>query len=260
MSLSESELAHFGREGYVVVRGAIDPPRVRAARAVIASALEKDDSIGAMRRYLSDTFCPDAAHHPELLALLDPLRPAIAELLGTSDPPRTGGAQIALRFPQLDRTSPRHNLHLDGFPVAQGENRVPASTIYRHTLLAGVYLTPLRGPDRGNFVAWPGSHHHFARLFRELDAPAFLASHSAEALHERVRSIALPIEPVQLEVEPGDALLAHHLLAHGASDNLSMHVREAIYFRVIHPAHDPRDPSALLDVARFFAPGLFDRA
>ena len=259
MSLTDEQLSRFARDGYLILRGVMDPSRLRAAREAIARSLAKDDSIGNMRRYLSDTFCPDAVAHPDLLALVEPLRPAVASLFGTLDAPRIGHAQIALRFPQLHRDQPQHNIHLDGFPVARAENRVPASSIYRHTLLAGVYLTPLHGPDRGNFVAWPGSHAHFAEVLRALDPPAFLAAHTAEELHERVRRETPPGAPVQVEVEAGDALLAHHLLAHGASDNLSMQVREAIYFRVIHPEHDPRDPGALSDVTRFFAPRLFSR-
>ena len=59
-------------------------------------------------------------------------------------------------------------------------------------------------------------------------------------------------EPLQLDVEPGDVVLAHHLLAHGASDNLPLRVRETVYFRVLHPSDAPHDPAPLMDPERFF--------
>jgi hypothetical protein len=230
VTLTTADRARFADEGYLMLRGAIDPARVRAAREAIAAALAADESVGAMSQYLADTFCPKIVDHPAILALFEPLRATAAALLGT-DPRPPPHAQIAIRFPQRSSTDPRHNYHLDGFP--SGPNGVPSGAIHRHTLLAGAYLTALRGPDRGNFVVWP---------------------HGAAALLARIRAHDLGIAPVQILAEPGDAILAHHLLAHGAADNLSMQLRETVYFRLIHPAHDPRDIAPLVDPTLFFVP------
>jgi hypothetical protein len=251
VTLTTADRARFADEGYLMLRGAIDPARVRAAREAIAAALAADESVGAMSQYLADTFCPKIVDHPAILALFEPLRATAAALLGT-DPRPPPHAQIAIRFPQRSSTDPRHNYHLDGFP--SGPNGVPSGAIHRHTLLAGAYLTALRGPDRGNFVVWPRSHRAIARFLSELDAAAFLAAHGAEALLARIRAHDLGIAPVQILAEPGDAILAHHLLAHGAADNLSMQLRETVYFRLIHPAHDPRDIAPLVDPTLFFVP------
>jgi hypothetical protein len=249
MALDADQRARFVSDGYLLLPGAIDARRVRGARRAIARSLERDQSVGQLRKFTSDTFCPDATREPAITALLEPLRPVIAELFGADAPPRAGTPQIALRFPQLDRGDARHGFHLDGFPNAL--NGVPADSIFRHTLLAGVYLTPLRGPDRGNFVLWPGSHRHFAELFEAIDVARVLRERGAEEVLRRVRAESLG-DSVQLEAEPGDAILAHHLLAHGTVDNLSVRTREAVYFRVVHPEHDPRDPGSLRDVSRFF--------
>lgn len=249
LSLTDEQRATFARDGLLILRGLVPADRVRAARAAIAEALERDESTGKMLSYLCDTFCPDATEHPAILALLDPLRPPIADLFGTGEAPRLDTSQIAIRFPQIARTDARHGFHLDGFPNAL--NGVPAGEIFRFTILGGVYLTPLRGPDRGNLVVWPGSHRFYERWFRERDVARELRERGAEAILRDVRAED-PGPELQLEVEPGDAILAHHLLAHGAADNLSMRVREAVYFRIIHPAHDPRDPSTLSDAARFY--------
>lgn len=248
--LTAQQRARFAEEGFLVLPALVAPERVRAARARIAAALEEDDSIGEMPRFLAGTFCPSITGHPDVLALLDPAYPAIAALFGVPDAPRAATAQIALRFPERARRDARHGFHLDGFPTAL--NGVPRGTVHRHTLLAGVYLTALRGPDRGNFVVWPGSHRHFARMLRALDAPAFLRDHGAEALLERVRAEDAG-EPRQLEVEPGDVVLAHHLLAHGAADNLSLRTRETVYFRLLHPADHAHDPAPLIDERACFA-------
>ena len=241
----------FRDDGYAIVKGALSADAVRAARAVIAAALARDESVGMMPKYCADTFCPDAVREPAILALLAEPRveAAIRALLGPGARWTADVAQIALRFPAYGRTDPRFGFHLDGYPSAL--NGVPAGTIWRHTLLVGAYLTPLPGPDRGNFVVWPGSHRFYARWMREIDAPRVLREHGAEELLRRIRAQD-PGSPVQVEVEAGDVVLAHHLLAHGAADNLSLRVRETVYFRLLDARDDAHDPGPLLDEARFF--------
>jgi hypothetical protein len=240
----------FRRDGYVHLRGVIPAVRVRAARAAIADALDRDESHGEMVRFEQSTFLPAATQHPAILDVLASVSSAIAELLSVARAPATSRAQIALRFPQrAPSEEPRHGFHVDGFPSAG--NEVASGAVERNTLLVGAYLTPVRGPDRGNFVVWPGSHRTIAKHLREIDALALLRTHGSEALLARIRALD-PGPPKQLEVEPGDAVLAHHLLGHGAADNLSLRTREALYFRVLHPDDDPHDPTPLLDEHRFF--------
>jgi hypothetical protein len=226
---------------------------VQAARAAIAGALAADTSFAMMPKFLADTFCPELVEHPDVLALVrEPaVVDAIRSLLGPGAEWRADTAQIALRFPDRTRLDPVYGFHLDGYPSAL--NGVPAGTIFRHTILCGCYLTPLRGPDRGNFVVWPGSHRWFARWMREVDAPRVLRERGAEALLREIRAqVAAVGAPVQVEVEPGDVVLAHHLLAHGAAENLSLHVRETVYFRLLDARDHAQDPEPLLDADRFF--------
>ncbi|UJR81934.1 phytanoyl-CoA dioxygenase family protein [Sandaracinus amylolyticus] len=247
--ITDEQRTAFARDGYIVLRACVPAERVRAARDRIAEALERDESIGELPRFLASTFCPSITRDPEIVGLLEPAYPAIAALFGVPEAPRAKSGQIALRFPERARIDARHGFHLDGFPTAL--NNVPRGTVHRHTLLCGVYLTPLRGPDRGNFVVWPGSHRHFARMLRALDAPAFLATHGAEALLDRIRAEEVG-PPRQIEVEPGDVVLAHHLLAHGASDNLALRTRETVYFRLLHPRDSAQDPTPLMDERAMF--------
>lgn len=205
-----------------------------------------------MPKYLADSFCPELAGERQILDLVErgPIRPAVQALFGPEAAVRVGAAQIALRFPQYGRVQDPIAFHLDGYPSAN--NRVSAGALARHTLLVGIFLTRLEGPDRGNFVVWPGSHHRFASWFREHDVERWVRRRGSQGLLEEVLAHDPGGEPHQVEAEPGDVILAHHLLAHGAADNLSLHVREAIYFRVLHGDDDPTDPAALVDVTRFF--------
>lgn len=248
--MTNDERAAFARDGFVVLRGANDARAVAAAREVIARGIDEDASVGMLPTFVQSSFLPSLRAHPALLALFEPARAPLAALFGVPSVAPATTAQIALRFPQAQRdAAPKHGFHLDGFP-SEG-NGVARGTLFRATALVGAYLTPVRGPDRGAFVAWPGSHVALARLLRALDAPSFLRLHGAEALLDHVRGVdAGP--PHEVEVEPGDVLIAHHLLGHGAADNLSLRTREALYFRVLHPADHAGDPAPLMDPSRHF--------
>lgn len=234
----------LAREGYVVLRGAVPEALVRRARTAIEASVAKD------ARDHRGTHCPELVSDPCILSLLDPVKPFAREVFARPMLPTSDRAQIALRFPMAAPSGDtRFNQHLDGYPTSG--NKVPSGRIHRLTMLVGVYLTELAGPNRGNLVVWPGSHVRFARYFREIDAPTFLAKHGAEALLERISAFDAG-EPLQLEVSPGDAVLAHHLLAHGTADNLSEETREAVYFRLMHPDDRSSDPTPLLDERRYF--------
>lgn len=60
-------------------------------------------------------------------------------------------------------------------------------------------------------------------------------------------------KPEQLTVGPGDAVLAHHLLTHSSARNLSLQIRYAVYFRVLHRDDDAYDLAPLTSESRFFA-------
>jgi hypothetical protein len=242
----------FARDGFALLRGAVPADRVAEARAAIRESLAADTRAGRAPRMRDGNYCPDLTGHPAILAVLDPLRESARRLFGERAQDPRGGerAQIALRFPDAAPSGiPDFGFHLDGYPTAQ--NGVPSGRIHRATLLVGVYLTEVSGPNEGNFVVWPGSHRRFARFFRELDAPRFLEAHGAEALLARICAFDAGA-PRQLEVHPGDAILAHHLLGHGVSDNLGERTREAVYFRLLHDGDRASDPTPLLDERRFF--------
>lgn len=247
--LAERQLDSFSHDGFLVLPQAVPPEQIAAARAAIDDALASDRSIGRLTHYLSNSFCPDTLQDPRLLALFEngPFT-ATEALFGAS--PRIYDVQVALRFPE-ERTEPgQWPPHIDGFP--SGLNSISVGQVDRQTAVVGVYLTRAEQPNMGNLAVWPGSHRRLAARMASLDAPSFLARHGAERLHAEALAQISADEPMHLTVEPGDAIVCHHLLAHSAAWNLSLHTRYAVYFRVLHPNDDPSSAAALTDVSRFF--------
>jgi hypothetical protein len=250
--LSEAQKAEFAARGFVPLRRAVPEPLVTAARAKIDASLAADRTIGRQRSFSDSSFCPDLIRDPTVFSLLREagLIGVAERLFGGGDTARCNDTtQIALRFPEM-KSEPGHwGPHIDGFPA--GDNGVPKGTVWRQTALIGVYLSEAR-ENMGNLTVWSGSHRAVARAMRELDAPSYLQHHGAEALLAAAMKTKLG-EPEQIIVAPGDAVIAHHLLAHSVAWNLSLHLRYAVYFRLMHRNDDPRDPAPLMDERRFFA-------
>jgi hypothetical protein len=250
--LGEGQKAAFAARGFVLLRRVAPDALVAAAKAKIDRSVAADASVGRNRDYVERSFCPDLIEDAAIFALLrgTGLVGAVEELFGAAGTSRVNDtAQIALRFPEMRRKPGQQDPHIDGFPA--GNNGVPAGAVWRQTALIGVYLSEAR-QNMGNLVVWPGSHRAVARIMRELDAPNFLRAHGAEALLAAAMKAELGA-PEPVTVAPGDAVIAHHLLAHGVAWNLSLRLRYAVYFRLTHRDDDPRDPAPLTDERRFFA-------
>ncbi|HEX4113552.1 MAG TPA: phytanoyl-CoA dioxygenase family protein [Stellaceae bacterium] len=249
--LSAAQKTEFGERGLVSLRRAVPEALVAAAKAKIDASLAADRSTGRLPYFSANSFCPDLIEDATIFALLrdSGLIDALDDLFGRRGATRCSDtAQIALRLPD-DKSQPGHwGPHIDGFPA--GLNTVPRGTVHRQTAIAGIYLSAAR-ENMGNFMVWPGSHRRVAKFMRAVDAPKFLAARGAEALLAAAMKCDLGA-PEQLIVEPGDAVIAHHLLAHSVTWNLSLHPRYAVYFRLLHRDDDPGDPAPLMDERRFF--------
>lgn len=239
-------MSDFARDGYVVIRGLVPSEEIDVIRSRIDREIAADESIGALPRYAASSFCPRLRNDPDLTAAFRHLAPAAHRLLGV-DVPATF-VQIALRYPE-HRTAAEHRFHIDGFPAAN--NGVDPGSIYRHTLLAGIFLSTVDRDDAGGLMLWPGSHRRLATAIAALDPKRFLDDGNLADLMTKIEAIDLG-EPQQLHVEPGDAVLVHHLVAHAGAPNLRLQVRYALYCRLQHPDHDPADPRSLVDPDRWF--------
>ncbi|HVZ72631.1 MAG TPA: phytanoyl-CoA dioxygenase family protein [Polyangia bacterium] len=232
-------------EGYLLIPGLVPRARVDAAlRAVNHSLGEQGIAKDALWTMRAQTFCPELVSAPEILDLYREtgLRTLAEAAIGEGRvrAPTTG--QIALRFPAPSDTPPRDpHPHVDGMPGPL--NGVTAGTIYHFTALGGVFLSDVALPFHGNFTVWPGTHRALARRFAERGTDELLTGFPP---------IELP-RPRQVIAHAGDAILAHHQLAHGVAANLGPHVRYAVFFRLSHEAHDPTSTATMVDLWREWA-------
>ncbi len=118
-------------------------------------------------------------------------------------------------------------------------------TIATYTLLVVVLLSELRGPFSGNFTTWPGTHHLYEEYFKE---------HGPMSLLNGMPSIDLP-EPEQHTGKPGDVILCHYQIAHGAAINVSPNPRYAVIFRLNHLDHGQQKHEVMADIWREW-PGI----
>jgi hypothetical protein len=230
VELTAEQRATFARDGYVVIPGVVDRPRVETARQLINNWIFCEFDHHRRVQYYAQSFGGDVQDDPRIIGLLTetPALDLATQLVGRrlAGPDR---AQIALRFPVPPGAPPFYaGAHVDGVPT--GINGVPADgEIHGFTVNACVLLSDLTGPDQGNFTVWPGSHLTMARWFAEHgprvpDPDAFFAATEEVA---NATSAPLPITG-----RAGDLILAHHLTAHANGGHSGPDIRYAVFFRL----------------------------
>ena len=124
--------------------------------------------------------------------------------------------------------------HIDGAAAAD--------RLMLHPAVCGVLLTDLDGPDRGNPIAWEGSHHVTAAQLRRI-APAGEIAAVAAAIQA-----GLPVDerlcpPRMLVAKAGTAFIYHQGLQHGMAPYggpAGAAPRPVVYFRPGRAENDPR--------------------
>lgn len=249
MQLTHQQKLEFHHNGYIKIPGAVSRLMVEQALRTINHSLGEEgmnkDDLPTLR---SRSYCSEVQKDPAITDIFNrsPVFPLAESLLGTGNVLATSAGQIALRFPVApvaDPSPPRG--HLDG--LGSGLNG-QAKGQYRRgfTGLAVVLLSQLTGDYSGNFTVWPGSHTFFENHFKE---------YGHEILGEGMPKVDLPHGPVQITGEPGDAILAHHLIVHTAAPNASSHIRYAAIFRLRHKDCDEIGNDAYTDIWREW-PGI----
>jgi len=212
----------FVTNGYVVLPRLIAPSLIDGAREAIDRDIAEHYDPARQGEYDDRSYCPDIVGSRSIMDLVfkSPVHSLLDDMLGIENV-RVGDGQIAIRRAHNSSHPTAPTPHLDGF--SSGLNGVPAGTIYNHTVLVGVFLTPIRTEFAGNFTAWPGSHNIYQGYFR---------ARGPRALTEPMPDIEIG-KPVQLMCEVGDVVFAHYELGHAAAVNTADLDRIAVFFRVV---------------------------
>jgi ectoine hydroxylase-related dioxygenase (phytanoyl-CoA dioxygenase family) len=226
MELTKTQKNQLQDEGYVKLSGIIPQKMINVALRSINHCISKGIDPKRVPVFRSTSYCPELKRHESITDLLlkTPLWEIARSLIGDVKM-LSGGGQIALRFPVMERPGAYHP-HIDG--TYTPNNRVPKGAIGSFTALAGVFLTDIPNQYWGNFTVWPGSHRILQDYFRK---------HGIESLRTRgLPPIPLP-EPVQLTAKAGDAIFCHYMTVHTVVANVSPYIRYAVFFRLAHVNH-----------------------
>jgi len=251
--LTPRDIAGFRDDGYTVLRGAVAPAVVAAARHAINHDLgERGMPTDELPTFRSLSYCPALRESVALTDVFDrsAVPAALEALLGPGNLAPVTQAQIALRFPTPppDAAEWRERGHLDG--VGSGLNGMEKGEFSRDfTCLAVVLLSDLPGPWNGNFTVWPGSH---------ITGETFFKQATPEVLRAGSPRYELPHPPVQIGGKTGDVVLTHHQLWHGAAPNHGPDVRYAAIFRPAHVDALKNGTATMTDIWREF-PGVVGR-
>ena len=245
--LSAEQLCTFGTDGFLVVRDVVAEPLLAELEAeadsLIAAKPAPAEKVG-FHHYFED---------PSLLPVAD-------RVLRTSGVLSLAGALVAPlgidhAFDHIQVATSIHGWdhepgggHIDGYGI-EG-----ATEPHTFTLLAGIYLGDESKPGRGNIWVWPGSHLGHQELFRQrgvdvLMGPGSQGGHAC--LLEEPPDLG-PGEPVL--ANRGDVLLAHYLLAHNQSGNMSGSLRRIVYYRLAALGHRERWAATQTDALLEFEP------
>jgi hypothetical protein len=246
MQLTYAQKKHFFDHGYVVVPGVV--PRVmvdEAVKAINHSLGQEGIDPAQLTKFRAQTYCPEITNSPVITGLFNntPARALVESMTGENTILPVTGGQIALRFPSMVDPPKPHSPHIDG--MYSPTNGMEEGTIVNFTALVGVMLSDQLTEYAGNFMVWPGTHRLFEKYFQE---------HGPLKLLEGMPKVDMP-DPVGVTGRAGDIVIAHYMLGHTASPNVSPHVRYTCFYRLWHK-DQPRDSlETMSDIWKYW-PGI----
>lgn len=243
MVLTDAQKRSFATDGYVVVKGVVPEAQLAAAdeeaERMLAAFPPEDGKVGPHFVFLppGDLPASDAALRgsPAL---------AIAEELVAPHRLDHGLDHIQIAWSLPPQRHHPGGPHIDGH---RPEQDAPAS----FTMLAAIFLGDESQADRGNLWVWPGSHLRYEQMFAERGSRVLLpvSGHPTMLYPPVPHPRAVPVF-----AERGDLLLAHFLLGHNSSGNLSDVLRRVLYYRLACDGHAARWEQTFLDVFTEYAP------
>ena len=227
-TLSQEQIIFFKENGYVIVRGLLDPVLMDRARDELWAGApaelkrndpdswvgpfnEESDDPNSLRRGFSWKFRSPGSNAWMLQLLAqNPSVWAIAEqMLGAGtlqEPERARG--IYCMMPEGAAPEHPYHCHVDQHPFHLG-------------VVGYIDFVP---PNGGGFSVWPGSHKTFY-----YDFETCYTSDSKE-IHRTHRQEVSQQPHVDCHGNAGDVVFWHHRLGHSAGHNRSRQIRQAVLF------------------------------
>jgi len=236
VDLTQEQRQSFMDDGYLIIKGAVQPCLVAAALSEINRSLLKPGSV-VHTEDGKTKHCSDIASSDTVMALLyaTQLWTLAQRLMGRGCVAKVNGAQIALRAPdsnavplEVDEALPPQQWHIDGM-------HNPEAQYSGFSLLVGVALSDQKASNCGNLIAFTGSHHMTHPIVRqEAEKPG-----SYPFLQEKGSKVGMPALSCgrQMLLGVGDAVLLHQKTAHRVGINCSPDIRYQAYFRLKHIDH-----------------------
>jgi hypothetical protein len=205
----------FVRDGYVVVRGAIDARTARACRDLIWNELEaqgvrRDDNQTWSRPVVRVT-CP-AAEAFTAIAGSPKLRAAYDQLIGPRrwEPPSLSGSLVHVRFPSEEYPG-AVGYHIDG-TWQVGDRWLTNFHSAGRGLMAIVLFSDV-DPDDAPSRLVLGSHLYLPKVLASAGEPGMNGRDAVRAVRSRV----LCRRSVEATGQAGDVFLCHPFLVHTAT-------------------------------------------
>jgi ectoine hydroxylase len=209
--MTAGQRAAFERDGYLIIRGALHPDEVAAARDAV------DRVYAAMAK--AGSLVPDGSMH--LLSAVA----SCPQVVGLIDHPATFGSvwstlgwNIHVYHSHLDVHPPirvpvpfRFEWHQDG---GRQNREIETNPRPRLSVKLAYWLSDVSEPGRGNLKVVPGSH-----VVNWIDGPL-----------RRDIQWPDPEGAVEVTAEPGDAVFFDRRIWHTRSRNYSAHTRKAVFF------------------------------
>ena len=270
-AISEREMMEFKENGFIIVRNAASDEMVsRCRRAILSDIGSQGIPPNYIQQYKSTSFCPNLrsnleARKPMLEIYRKSSLPGIIlDLVGPTYDYLHDCPQIAMIWPQPEKPNERRQIHkhahIDG--IACPSNQLIPGKIHGFSMLCGISLSNQHESFSGSLVVYPKSHLLVNEALNtqwnkqeELDIPESLRKlgpgewswNSGNAIPDNVLD---DIEPIQVLLNKGDAVIAHHQLAHAVAQNFSDEIRMQLYVRIKHRDYD--EVNSLLNLWKDF--------
>lgn len=208
---SAGRRARFERDGYLIIRGALGPDEVAAARDALDRAYATAAKAGSLGPDGSMHLLSAVANCPEIVGLIDhpATFPYVWSVLGWNV--HVYHSHLDVHPPLRGREPFRFEWHQDG---GRQNRELETTPRPRLSVKLAYWLSDVSEPGRGNLKVVPGSH-----VANRIAGPP-----------RRDIEWPDPADAIEVTADPGDAMFFDRRIWHARSRNYSQHTRKAAFF------------------------------